>query len=553
MRKYLILLIASLFFSFVVSAQGAPDAINTAIADLSTRVGATLSINNLENWFWSQSGYTDFCEGGTPPADVVGYQFLLTYNSQVYDYRVTADGAVAVLCGVTGVDAATPEPDQTQTNIGDSEYSNPLCPQPPAGIAYPRTRLVSEIQARVLPGLPNNFRDNPSVNGNVIGEIPGSGIFTVMAGPSCDEEGRLWWQVNYDGAVGYTAETNVDGTYLLEPVPGLGLSAERSTITVENVENVVEISRLQGNLGTGLAFLTPAENSPVQSLIALGGTGNESAMVYDITQPSVTARSLTSDARLTSVVATSDPNLVILGDVEGALRFWDVSANASLVERAFLTGHDSAISAIALSPDGTRVLTSGGTAFLTPASDANQYAIVIWDVDSVSQVGALRGHTADVTAIDFGPPGQVASASLDGTVRLWNINEPSAPGVIVDLGSPVNDLTYHNDLSILSAVRDDGVLSMIDPQTGVLIASYPLGFDPVTHIVANNGGLLVTANVNGEISFWDVNSLSASNPVPPLLTSSGHLGKIYDMAFSPDFATLATLGEDNTIRFWGIR
>jgi hypothetical protein len=71
----------------------------------------------------------------------------------------------------------------------------------------------------VIPGLDENvLRDRPgrSAVGSVeIGIIPPNGVFIVMAGPEC-ASGLNWWQVNYNGQVGWTAEGE-GNTYWLEP------------------------------------------------------------------------------------------------------------------------------------------------------------------------------------------------------------------------------------------------------------------------------------------------------------------------------------------------
>ena len=51
----------------------------------------------------------------------------------------------------------------------------------------------------------------------IIGSIPPGGIFTVLSGPNCDNEGMFWWQVQYGGQVGWTPEGQF-GVYWLEPV-----------------------------------------------------------------------------------------------------------------------------------------------------------------------------------------------------------------------------------------------------------------------------------------------------------------------------------------------
>ena len=75
--------------------------------------------------------------------------------------------------------------------------------------------MVVGNDGRVTPGTPNRLRTSPSLGGDVSGEIPGNGIFTVLSGPVC-ADGYAWWFVEYQGTTGWTAESG-DGEYWLVP------------------------------------------------------------------------------------------------------------------------------------------------------------------------------------------------------------------------------------------------------------------------------------------------------------------------------------------------
>lgn len=78
------------------------------------------------------------------------------------------------------------------------------------------SRLTVGQPGRVTPGDANNLRSQPDTNSAKIGQIPGGQSFTVLAGPQCAQN-MAWWQVNYNGVVGWTPEGQ--GTvYWLEPV-----------------------------------------------------------------------------------------------------------------------------------------------------------------------------------------------------------------------------------------------------------------------------------------------------------------------------------------------
>jgi len=89
-------------------------------------------------------------------------------------------------------------------------------PLPTTCPGFMPSRLVAGGIGRVTPGSPNNLRTTPSRDAQVAGIIPGGATFSVISGPQCDPAGIAWWQVEYDGVVGWTAEGQ--GTaYFVEP------------------------------------------------------------------------------------------------------------------------------------------------------------------------------------------------------------------------------------------------------------------------------------------------------------------------------------------------
>jgi hypothetical protein len=63
--------------------------------------------------------------------------------------------------------------------------------------------------------LPNRLRSQPSLSGLQLDTIPVGEIFSVVGGPEC-ADGYWWWQVDYAGTRGWTAE-GVGGMYYIRP------------------------------------------------------------------------------------------------------------------------------------------------------------------------------------------------------------------------------------------------------------------------------------------------------------------------------------------------
>jgi len=79
------------------------------------------------------------------------------------------------------------------------------------------SRLYAGLTAQVTPGLPNNLRALPGESGTLLGEIPPGFPFQIVGGPECNSN-ILWWQVNYQGTIGWTGEAGAADDYWVEPI-----------------------------------------------------------------------------------------------------------------------------------------------------------------------------------------------------------------------------------------------------------------------------------------------------------------------------------------------
>jgi hypothetical protein len=533
-----------------LTAQGAPDQINIALSRLSGQVNRNVQLSDLDNWRWAQDLYPDMSLGCPQPdtayAQVVtqAYKFLLTYEGVTYDYRVSANGSVVILCGVIG---GSDQAGATPTAVSADDIDLTVgCPSPEPGVIYLPQRMTTDIQARVAAGPPIIQRSEPSDTGMALGEIPALAIVRTTAGPVC-ADGQLWWQVDYDGRIGWTVEGR-DGSYWLEPVPALPIPANLPLISAANAVGLSEISRIEGNLTGRLAA---APNG--RTLAATGGLGTTGVWLFDLTALDTLPNLLRGPVPMTDLAYSPDGSLILLGDARGGIRIWSVDPQAPVLERWFDQAHETVTRVVAFSSDGQTVASTGDTA-MTAAVVNKETAILLWDIEAVRQVAALGGHTAPVQALAFSPDGALlASASADNTVRLWNPTDAAAaPAVLEGHAAPVQALAFSPDGALLASAAQDGSVIIWDVAARAVAqtvqasgaAIQALAFSPDGALLAGAGGDTISSDF--AIRLWD-----AANSAE-LGRLTGHTAAVSDLTFVNNGALLVSASADKTLRFWGI-
>jgi len=150
---------------------------------------------------------------------------------------------------------------------------------------------------------------------------------------------------------------------------------------------------------------------------------------------------------------------------------------------------------VAFSPNGSQL-----------ASASYDGTVKLWDAVSGQEIRTLKGHSGLVFSVAFNVNGtQLASGSADGTVKLWN---PAS-------GEEIRTLKGHTN-SIVS-----------------------LTFTP-------DGTRLASAS-EATVKLWDTSTGQE------LCALKGHINWVRSVVFSPDGTQLASAGDDRMVRLWDAR
>ncbi len=132
------------------------------------------------------------------------------------------------------------------------------------------------------------------------------------------------------------------------------------------------------------------------------------------------------------------------------IKLWDV-VSGNEIRR--LPGHINYVLAVAFSPDGKRLVSSG--------NDGTNH---LWDPLTGKLLESLSGHQESVTELTFNPTGTLlATGSLNSTIKVWNLPEPHLVRTIRGHAGAVEGLTFSPDGRRLASASRDGTIKIWDP------------------------------------------------------------------------------------------
>ena len=178
----------------------------------------------------------------------------------------------------------------------------------------------------------------------------------------------------------------------------------------------------------------------------------------------------------------------------------------------------------------------------------------LWSLETGESIAELSGHTDSVISVAFSNTDDMcATASMDGTVRVWNLSGE----LLHVLDGPAGDIewiAWHPKGPVLLAGSSDGSAWMWLASSGSFLMSF-YGHDGsvTTGCFAAKGKLVVTGCEDGALRVWNPKSEASSTPQHVFRGPGWHDSPIVSIAAHPAKPLVLSGAAEGTLRLVNVR
>ncbi|PSC75649.1 phospholipase A-2-activating [Micractinium conductrix] len=232
-------------------------------------------------------------------------------------------------------------------------------------------------------------------------------------------------------------------------------------------------------------------------------------------------------------LAVTPNGALLTGSRDKTIKLWREGPDGAFHEESTLVGHTDFVSALAYAPPGVLPGCPGGAV----VSGSRDCTVIVWDLASAEPVQKLEGHQYQVSSVLVTPEGDVVSASLDKTIRVWRDGQCTA--TLEGHEAAVLCLAQLPNGDLLSGSGDCTIRVWSGGKCTATIAAHS---DSVRGLALLPNVGVVSASHDQTLKVWTLSGECIAELV-------GHTALVYTAATTAD-GLVASGSEDNTARVW---
>ncbi|WP_364419205.1 WD40 repeat domain-containing protein [Moorena sp. SIO3H5] len=335
---------------------------------------------------------------------------------------------------------------------------------------------------------------------NTVNQVSFTPDGKMLASASVDFTVKLW---NLEGILpkvfqptsytvyGYGASVSPDGEIIASP------SRDDNTVKLWNPKKQIRELTLKGDQG----FVKGVDFSSDRQIIAIA-SNDKTVKLWNGDGKLLHTLEGHSDP-VYSVSFSPDSQIIASASEDKTVKLW--TREGKLLRT--LVGHTDAINRVSFSPDGELI-----------ASASNDNTVNLWNQDG-TLITTLTGPS-QLSSLSFSPDGKrIVAGAAGGFMIIWSREDISSQEFeykkVVGHRKAVYDVSFHPHRDIIASASEDGTVKLWDPN-GILIGTLTEGSERVESVnFSPDGETLVSINAANRVSIWnldysklnDVNSL----------------------------------------------
>jgi WD40 repeat protein len=339
---------------------------------------------------------------------------------------------------------------------------------------------------------------------------------------NAEEEQRVAAQTERDNAK--TAQAEAERAQQAEKQARLRADAEKKEAEHQLYladMNLVQQAWEQNNIARMRQLLTETQESPYRGF----------EWYYWPAQTHLALKTLRGHlGAVTSVAISPDGQRIVTGSADATVKVWEVASGRELL--TLRAGEP--VASVAFSSDGQRVVTGGGLTSL------------VWDVATGRKLIGLSGHSDITISASFSPDDQrIVTGSYDATAKVWEAASGLELVTLKGHTAAIWSVAFSPDGQRIVTGSQDGNAKVWETGSGKELVTlrghgnliWSAAFSP-------DGKRVVTGSSDHTGSVWDAASGME------LFTLTGHSGGVASVSYSPNGLQIVTGSDDNTAKVW---